>query len=85
MLSDFTICGFQHIALSVRGDSRTLNGVGSPKDYEENRKLNVFSSQDERETIMTRATMQLIETKKLLERMISLNAYLSCLVSLWIL
>ena len=33
MLSDFTICGFQDIALSVRGDFRTLNSVGAPKDY----------------------------------------------------
>ena len=62
MLSDFTICGFQDIALNVRGEFRTLNSVGTPKDYEDYRRLNGFSPQNERETIMTWATMQLIET-----------------------
>ena len=62
MLSDFTICGFQDIALSVRGDFRTLNSVGAPKDYEDHRRLNKFSPLNEHETVMSRATMQLIET-----------------------
>ena len=57
MLSDFTICGFQDIALSVRGDFRTLNSVGAPKAYEDHRRLNGFSSQNECETLMTRATI----------------------------
>ena len=62
MLSDFIICGFQDIALSVRGDFRTLNSVGAPKDYEDHKRLNEFSPLNEHETVMTRATMQLIET-----------------------
>ena len=62
MLSDFTICGFQDIALNVRGDFRTLNSVGAPKDYEDHKRLNEFSPRNEHETVMTRATMQLIET-----------------------
>ena len=61
MLSDFTICGFQYIALNVRGDFRTLPSVGEPKDYEDHSRQSVFSLQDECEPIMTRATMQLIE------------------------
>ena len=60
MLSDFTICDFQDIALTVIGDFRTLNSVGRPKDYEDQNKLSVFSPQDECEPIMTRDTMQLI-------------------------
>ena len=62
MLSDFNICGLQDIALSVRGDFRTLNSVERPKDYEDYSSLCVFSPQNDRKTIMTRATMQLIET-----------------------
>ena len=62
MLSDFTICGFQDIALSVRGDIITLNNVEAPKDCEDKRRLNTFSPQNECEPIMTRATMHLIET-----------------------
>ena len=60
MLSGFTICGFQDIALNVRGDFRTLNSVGGPKDYEDHNRLSVFSPQYECEPIMTSATMQLI-------------------------
>ena len=63
MLSDFAICGFQDIALTVRGDFRILNTVRSPIDYEDQSRLNAFSPQDEREPIMTRVTMQLIENK----------------------
>ena len=57
LLSYFKISDFQDIALSVRGDFRTLNNVGTPKDYEDHRRLNAFSPQDETETIVTRATM----------------------------
>ena len=60
--SDFTICGFQDIALIIRGDFRTLNSVGAPKDYEDHYRLCFFLPQDECEPIMTRATIQLIET-----------------------
>ena len=63
MLSDFTIYGFQDIALSVRGEFRTLNSVEATSDYENQNRLNVFSPQHLRELIMTRVTMQLIETK----------------------
>ena len=62
MLSDFTICGFLDIALSGSSDFRTLNSVRAPKDYEDHRRLNKFSPLNEHETVMTRATMQLIET-----------------------
>ena len=62
MLSDFTICDFQDIALNVRGEFRTLNSVGAPKDYEDHSRLTVFSPQDKCQPIITRATLQLIET-----------------------
>ena len=35
MFSDITICDFQDIALSVRGDFTTLNSVERPKDYKD--------------------------------------------------
>ena len=57
MLSAFTICDFQDIALSVRGDFRTLNSLGAPKHYKDHRRLNGISPQNEHENIMTRATM----------------------------
>ena len=60
VLCDFTICGFQDIALNDRGDFRTLNTAGAPKDYEHYSRLSMVSPEDECETIMTRATMQLI-------------------------
>ena len=63
MLSDFTICGFHNISLSTRGDFRTLNRVGDTTDYEVHNSLRVFSTLDECEPIMTRDTMQLIETE----------------------
>ena len=62
MLSNFIISGFQDIALNVRGDFRTLNSVQAHKDYEDHRRLNGFSPKNVHETIMTGATMQLIET-----------------------
>ena len=62
MLSDFTMSGFQDIDLNVRGDNRTWNSVGAPKDYEDHRRHNGFSTQNECETIKTKTTMQLIET-----------------------
>ena len=62
ILSDFTLCGFQDIALNVRGDFRTLNSVCAPKDYGDHSRLSVFSPKNECETIMMKATMQLIET-----------------------
>ena len=45
MLSDFTICGFQDIALNIRVEFRTLNSVGAPKDYENHSRLSVFSGE----------------------------------------
>ena len=47
MLSNFPICVLQDIALNVRGDFRTLNSLGGPKDYEDHSTLTVFSPQDE--------------------------------------
>ena len=63
MLSDFTKCGFHEISLSIRGDIRNFNSVGDTTDYEVHNSLRVFSTLDECEPIMTRDTMQLIETK----------------------
>ena len=57
MLSAVTICDCQDIALSVRGDFRTLNSLGAPKHYKDHRRLNGISPQNEHENIMTRATM----------------------------
>ena len=42
MFSEFTISGILDIALTVRGDFRTLKSVGAPNDYEDHSRLNVF-------------------------------------------
>ena len=63
--ADFTIYGFQDTALSVRGEFRTLNSIGATSDYVDQNRLNAFLPQHGHELIMTRVTMQLIETKRL--------------------